>query len=927
MREEPKQSAAPDWKRIVRQRLRLPQLTAAREAEIVEELAQQLDEAYREALGRGVGAAEARAAATRHVPDWSALARELAQAETRHVTPLEQRAQEQVTLRRRSAAKWGIMFYDLISDLFYAVRQIRQRPGFALVVVATLALGIGANSAIFSLVDAVVLRPLPVPRPEALVGLAVSDTSHSEYPHGMSYRDYVDYRDLRDAFDGMLVYAPMQISMQHNGQSELAFAIAASGDYFEVLGAQALVGRTFTLREAGQPGSAQVAVLSEGYWRRRFGSDPAIAGRNVNLNGHPYTIIGVMPAAFTGLESIFIPEAWVPLAQQKQLMPGRATLLEDRSEHGLRAWARLRAGVTPAQAEAALAVRAQQLAREYPATNKGVVPHVFPSWEARFEAGTGRLLGPAVAILIAVVGVVLLIACANVANLMLARATAVQKEVAVRLALGASRGRLVRQFLAESLLLAFLGAAGAVALAAWAATTISSIRPIPGAPVGFVLHLDARVLTVTALVAVVTAVLFGLVPALRATRPAVVPALKGEEGGIRAAGGRWSLRNLLVVTQVALSIVLLVCAGLFLRSLHLGRSMDLGLRQDHALLAGMDLSLRGYDEARGRVYYRDLLARVRSLPEVNAAALASPPPLSFSADMTTVAIVGRQAAPEQENFGVLTSTVSPGYFAAMGTALLEGRGFTEEDDTTAPRVAIINQHMARTYWPGQSAVGKRIRINRQPEGVEVVGVAKDGKYRLYFEPPLDYLFLPHLQNYTGSAVLVVHSMADMAGLAAAVRREAAALDADVPLSAVRTMPEYLDARFSLPNLFSMLLTIFGLVGITLAAVGLYGVMAYAVSRRTREMGVRMALGAQPSQVLGMVLTQGMGLTLVGLAIGLVSALGAGRLMSGMLYGISAADPLTFAAIALVLLAVALWACWVPARRAARVDPLVALRYE
>jgi len=670
-----------------------------------------------------------------------------------------------------------------------------------------------------------------------------------------------------------------------------------------------------------------VVVLSDGYWKRRFGGDEGVIGQSVNVNGHPFIIIGVVPPEFTGLETIYKPDVYIPIPHLAQFVPSRKETLEDRGAHYLRAWTRLKPGVSQRQAEAAFNVTAQQLAREFPATNQNVKVRVFPAWEAKFEPGTGALLGPAAAILMAVVGLVLLIACANVANLMLSRANGRHKEVAIRMALGAGRARLVRQFLTESFLLALLGAGAAAVMAYWSASAISSVRPVPGTPLGFDLRVDSRVLAVTAFVALAATVLFGLAPALRATRPNVIPGLKGEEG-LSRAGRRWTLRNLLVVSQVSLSIVLLVSAGLFLRSLRVGRTMDLGVRKDSVLTAGVSVGVRGLQEAAGKAFFRDTLERVRHLPGVEAAAWAAPPPLDFNADVTEIIIEGRQVAPEKEKVGVLTSVVTPAYFEAIGTQLVEGRAFTEQDQESAARVAIVNEFMAKTYWPGQNAIGKRFRIGkRDSDAVEIVGVAKNGKYRLYFEPALSYLYLPQAQNYRSFGTLVVYSHSDMKSLTAAVRREVAAVDPDMPLIGVRTMPEYLGGRFSLPDLFSSLLVTFGVVGVTLAAIGLYGVMTYSVSKRTREIGVRMALGALPARVLALVMSQGMKITFVGFFLGLALALVAGRALSSMLYGVSGSDPLTFAGIALLLSAVAMLACYLPARRAAKVDPLIALRQE
>ena len=915
----------PDWKQFVRERLQLPQLAPTRAAEIADDLAQQLDEAYREALRRGAAEPEARRAAEEHVPDWSGFAREILRNEQRNVPAFEERALEHLSAQRNHRKGWTSMFSDLVSDIIYALRQIRQNPGFALVVVITLALGIGANSAIFSLIDGVMLRPLPARNGE-LAGVALSDY-HSEYPHGFSYADFLDYQKAAAPAQRLIAFSPTQLGVAYQNQSEVAWAIAASGNYFDVLEVRPARGRFFTNDEGANTVGAPVLVISDAYWRRRFGADEGVIGRGVTVNGHPFTIIGVAPPEFTGLESIYKADLWLMLPQMVNISPGWKGFLEDRSQHSLRVWSLMARGITRAQAEAAFNVTAQQLATAYPATNKNVRVRTFPAWEARFETGTGVILGPATIILLSVVGLVLLITCANVANLLLARATGRHREVAIRLALGAGRMRLVRQFLTESLVLATLGGVGAGLLAYWAARAISDVNPVPGVPIGFDLRVDFRVLAATALVAFLATILFGLAPALRATRPDVVPALKGDESSGKL-GRRFALRNVLVVAQVALSIVLLVSAGLFLRSLQIGRTMDLGIRKEHALMANLSMNIRGIEEQRGVAFYRDALERVRNIPGVEKAAWASPAPLDFNAVANTVIIEGRDATPEKEGVGILTSVVSPGYFEAIGTQILEGRAFTEQDCEGAALVAIVNEHMAKKYWPGQSAIGKRFRIDkRDAPPVEIIGIAQNGKYRLYFEPAMPYMYLPQAQNYRSYATLVVHSRSDMTTLANHVRREIAAIDAEMPLIAMRTMQEYIGGRFSLPDLFSSLLVTFGVVGMALATVGLYGIMTYSVSRRTREIGVRMALGAPPQRVLGLVLTQGMKLTLVGLGIGFVLALAAGRGLSSMLYGVSGSDPLTFAAIAVLLAIVALVACYIPARRAAKVDPLIALRYE
>jgi len=817
------------------------------------------------------------------------------------------------------------MFADFSRDLLHGIRVLRKEPSFALIAVFTLALGISATATVFSLLDGLLLRPLPVDRPGELVALATSD-HHTEYPHGLSYRDYVDLKSGRE-FSSMLLYSPVQGNFTSEGQAELTWGQIVTGNYFRLLGVEAEVGRTFFNEQDDAPGAQPLLVLSNGFWKRRFGGDSGIVGRPVLLNGESFTVVGVMPAEFRGLEVMFSPDFWVPLSMFSEVSRWPRSVFEDRDAHRFRAWARLASGVSFEQAQAGVDVRAEQLGREYPSTNQTVKFRLYPSWEARVEAGTGRVNLLAAELLAAVAMMVLLIACANVANLMLSRGAARRREMALRVSLGAARGRLVRQLLAEGLILALAAGAGALALAYGATKLLSQIR-FSGVPLEFTFPIDFRVLALTGVVALGAALLFGLAPALRASRPDLVPALKGEEaGGILER--RFTLRSALAVTQVALSMLLLVGAGLFLRTLHNVQTADLGLRSRNLLLASLNLRLQGYDEARARLFHRDLLQRLRAVPGVTSASLAWPVPLDFFADSTDVILPDREAPPEKEKVGIMSSLVGPDYFPVLGTRLVEGRGFTQEDNERSRRVAVVNETMARHYWPEESAIGKRFYVDRRDsEPVEIVGIAQAGKYRMYFEPPQGYLYLPLAQHESGGVTLVVHSSREAAGLLSDVRQVVTALDPNLPLFGVRTVEEYLRGRtFVGPRLLSSFLGAFGLVGLILAAVGVYGVIAYSVSRRTREIGIRIALGAEPGRVLLGVLRQGITLAGIGVAIGLAGAVALTRVVAVMLYGVSPTDPWTFGGIALLLTLVALWASLVPARRAMRVDPLVALRYE
>jgi putative ABC transport system permease protein len=820
------------------------------------------------------------------------------------------------------------MIADLWQDLRYGARMLMKQPGFALVAVITLALGIGANSAIFSLIDAVLLRPLPVTQPERLVALTTSD-HHDSYPHGLSYLDYEDFSKHNEAFSGVVAYTPLPLSVTSGDRSERAWGVMVSGNYFSMLGVRAVVGRVLQPDDAQPAGGQATVVLSHGAWKRRFGADPQVVGRSVTLNGHTFKVVGVAPPEFKGLNPIVVPELWVPLSMHTQLIPGSENWLEAREAHVFRVWARLKPGASFEQAQTAVALQAKQLEQTYPATNRGVSVRLYPQWEARLEPGTGGVMASASGLLMAVAGSVLLIACANIANLLLARSAVRRREMAVRQAVGASRGRLIRQLLTESLLVALLGAVVAALFAFWAADLIGAIKPPSDIPFALDARLDSRALGFNALIALLAVAIFGLAPALNASKTDLATALKGEEILLARRRRRLNLSRLLVVAQVAISLALLLCAGLFLRTFRNAQKADFGLRSKDVLLASLDLDLNGYDASRGRELYRELITRIRSLPSVKSLSMVNNVPLDFSSSYENVVIEGRELSRENEKIGMISSVVGSDYFATIGTPLLRGRDFMPQDDESRPGVVIINETMARRFWPNEDAIGKGIRLDsRDNPPLEVIGVAKDGKYRNYFEAPQPCLFLPWSQRYRGGMTMVLHTSAEVPTVTAALRREVAALDPNLPLFGMKTMEEHIQGRAMMgPRLAATLLSAFGLIGSLLAAVGLYGLMAYAVTHRTREIGIRMALGARRRDVLKLVIGQGMWLVFVGLMIGLLASLAITRLMESLLFGVSPTDLATFVVGALSLAFVALLACWIPARRAAKVDPMIALRCE
>ncbi|HZS04926.1 MAG TPA: ABC transporter permease [Blastocatellia bacterium] len=822
----------------------------------------------------------------------------------------------------------------LFQDLRFGLRMLARRPGFTATAVLALALGIGANSTIFNLVNALLLRPLPVVRPDEIVAVYTSDYSSTEYGTS-SYPDYVDFRDRNGVFAGLVAYQATPFSLNTGGANERAFGEIVSGNYFTVLGVRPAPGRGFLPEEDITPGAQPVVVISHKLWQQRFGGDPGVVGRIVKLNGHPFTVVGVAPEKYSGLTRGLAADLWVPAMMMEQALPGSRNLVE-RGSRGFSVMGRLKPGVTLAQAQADFRVIAEQLFKAWPQewTNirkESRVITLLPESEARVMPGFRKPLIIFMALLMTVVGLVLLIACANVANLMLARATARRREIAVRLSLGASRGALIRQLLTESLLLSLAGGGVGLLLAAWGADLLMAFKPPMQMPIEIDLRTDWRVLGFTFGISLLTGILFGLAPALAASKPDLVAALKEGEG--MAGHGRTRLRGAFVVAQVALSLLLLVGAGLFLRSLGNASAIDPGFDPDNLLAMTMDLQLQGYDRARGKNFSRQLLDRVRAVPGVEAATLAEYLPLNLDGARRGITIEGYTPRPG-ESTEVGSVTVAPGYFETLRLPVLRGRSFGGQDREGAPGVVMVNEAFARRYWPGQDPLGKRIRMGAMRGGnsdelpaLEVIGVVKDGKYVTLGEGATPFFYLNLAQGYDPAPTLIVRTRGNPTDYLPAVRNVVAALDDSLPLFDVKTMREHLGLALLPARLAGTILGIFGLVALVLAASGIYGVMSYSVARRTREIGIRMALGAGRGDVLRLIVGQGMKLVVIGTAIGLVAALALGRLLGSLLYGLSPADPLTFAGMVLLLAGVALAACWIPARRATKTDPMIALRYE
>lgn len=822
---------------------------------------------------------------------------------------------------------------EWLTDLRFAWRSHLSHPGFTLTALLTLALGIGVNTAVFSIVNALLLRPLPVSSPEQLVEVYTSDAEVQPYG-STSYPDYRDLRDQNTVFSGLAAHSLMFANLQLENRPQLLIGEIVSGNYFDVLGLRPALGRFFLPEEDATEETHPVAVLSHSFWVERYASDPSALGKFVRLNGKDYSIVGVAPASFRGGFHGLSPQLWIPTMmaaeiepvglQESSPSPSGNTIIERRGRRWLFLKGRLKPGATIEQADAQLKSIFTRLQSEYPISDKGRSANLLPSSAVRFHPALDGPLAPAGGFLLAAVGLVLLVACANVANMFLARASARRREMALRIALGAGRSRIVRLLLTESLLIALAGGAAGVLLAVWGNRLLLSIRP----PLGISLDLNAdpdyRVLLYALFISVATGILFGLAPALQSIRPGLIPALKeGWEGATRRRR-RFDLRKGLVLSQIALSVLLLVGAGLLTRSLHSARNLNPGFDPKGLAIVGFNLDMDGYDDQRSRRFYDDLLRGVRAQPGVLSAGVASRLPFSMNVHQSSF-FPGETQPRGESGLSFEVSSVAPGYFSALGVPLLEGRDIQERDRADAPKVAVVSAALARRLWPGESALGKRI-TERDGATREVVGVVDDYKIRTLGESPRPIVHFARDQYFHPAAELLVRGTSAAAALEAS-RRTIQALDPDVLVWRTNTMADQIDVSLFGVSMGALLLRAFSFFALFLASVGLYGVIAYSVSRRTREIGTRMALGATRSDVLKLVVREGMTLVMAGLAAGLAGAVLLGRTLSALLYEVGPNDPLTFGLAAAVLASVALLANYLPARRASRMDPLVALRCE
>lgn len=830
----------------------------------------------------------------------------------------------QTLLREVSREMWRFRSFEtFVQDLRYGARMLVKNSGFTLIATIMLAGGIGVNTAVFSVVNAVMLKPLPVTQPDELVSLYTSDFSGPLYG-ASSYPDYVDLRDRSDMLNGLIAYWRQSVSLKGvDLAEEFITADIVTGNYFEVLGVRPAVGRAFLPEEDRTPNTHPVAVISYRCWQRRFGGDPTMVGKTIELSNLRYTVIGIAPPEFVGLVRGISCDVWVPMMMTPRIVRGDDSLAS-RGTRFLSLLGRLKPGVTVKQAQAQFAVHAEQQRVAYPQEwtdlrGEGRAITVLSESESRIPPQAYSIALGIAGLVTVVMLLALALACANLAGLLLARAVTRQKEMAVRLSLGASRWRLIRQLLSESLLVTMLGGAAGVVLAWQSLHLVSGFLP----PMAIDLSPDARVLVFVLAVSLATTMAFGLAPAVQATKLDLIAALKDESG---LSGYRRSrLRSGLVVAQIAVSVLLLSVSGLFLRSLIKAASIDPGFNSNNLLL--VEVMQRDYQEANGSALYQQMLERLQALPGVRGVSLANRVGLDFNGTSRSVNIEGY--IPQRgEGMEVAFNLVGPHYFQTMQTQLQRGRDFSERDIRGAPGVVIVNETMARRYFPDQDALGKRLSISG-PQGpfLEIIGIARDGKYWSLFEEPRPFFSLPLLQNYQEFAVLLLRTDSGSQRLSETVRQEVLALDRNLLILNLTTMNEHIGLALVPLRIVSISSLILGGLALLLAGLGIYGLIAYFAGQRTREIGVRLALGAQRKDILKLVLNQGIAIVMIGIGVGVVAAFATTRLLTSFLFGTSATDLLTFAGVVAALAIVALLACWIPARRATKVDPMVALRYE
>ena len=811
----------------------------------------------------------------------------------------------------------------LWQDIRYGMRRIAASPVFAIVAILSLALGIGANTAVFSLVNTVLLRPFPVEDPGSLAALHV--VGRQEALQAFSYPAYIDFRDRNQVLSGLYVSRMVAVSISKEGNNQRVFGYLVSANYFDVMGVKPFLGRMLTPEDDKTRLGSPVAVITHASWQSRFGGDPNIVGKTVLLNGHKFEIVGVAPPRFIGTDIIYKPEIWMPMTMLSWVEPG-SNWLDSRDTQNIFATGRLKPGVTYKEAQASLNLLSDQLGKDYPDYHEGqrivlTAPGlIIPPVRGAFIAFTW--------VTFATVAMVLLIACTNLASLLLARASERRKEIAIRLAIGAGRFRLIRQLLTESMLLSIAGGILGVFLAQWILDLVIAVRPPLNVPLTIDLGIDFRVLTFALFVSVITGLIFGMVPALHATKADLSSSIKTEAtiGGFR----RSKLRDALIVAQLALSLLLLIAAGLVVRALQQVRSLNPGFNPNGAMMMSMDLDLQGYDDPRGLTFARQMLDRTRALPGIESAAVTTLVPLSLSYNADGVLIEGEPEVRGANAPTAMNAQITSEYFKTMEIPILAGRSFNQTDTADSEKTIIVNEAFVHRFLKVdklEKAIGRRTRSSSGEPWTRIVGVVGDGKYFSIGETPQPFVFFPLEQDFSGGVTLIFRTQARPETALKMVRDEVSKLDSTLPIYDAKTLNEHLSLSLFPARIAASLLGAFGVLALLLAAIGIYGVTSYAVAQRTREIGIRMALGADRRDLITMIVKHGAVLSALGLVIGVAAALAATRMMAAILYGVSATDLLTFVGVSILLTTVAIVSSFIPALRASKVDPVTALRYE
>jgi len=908
-----------DWKHLVAERLASLRLKATVESDLTQELAQHLEDFYRDLINAGASQEDAYRKTLSELDDTYPLRRGL------------ERSQRMPKYDAVPAgdSKPGNFIEDFFRDIRYALRTMRKSPMFVLFVVLTLALGIGANTTVFTVINTLILNPLPVPNSSQLASVSLTkmqNASKGGAPSPLSYAELKDYQSRNAVFESFAGYtSPHPVTWQTNGASQGMFSELVTGNYFSTLGLRPSRGRFFLPEEDGTPGAHPVAVMNYGTWQARFGGATDVVGKTLRLNSVVFTVIGIAPPQFIGVHGLFGPDLWIPAAMAQQLLPNEMqNALTDRSKTVFQGVGRLKREVTHIQAQANMATIASDLARQYPATNEGHTVTVRPIRDVLFSGNgaTSTTILFAGAGLLIVVGIVLLIACSNVANLLLARSAVRQQEMAVRLAMGASRSRLVRQLLTESVLLGVLSGAGGLSIAYAGLRLLFSA--LPSSATFVQPKLDATVFAYALLISLATGLLFGIIPAFKASRAGVAEALKEEARTAGRSRRKVTVGNALLIGQVAFSFLLLVTATLFLRSIQRAYQIDPGFQTAHLAVFATNSGQAGYAKPQARAFYKDVRERVARIPGITSVSWASNMPL-WARTVNGLTIEGREQRSQADTIATIVNTIDRNYFETAGITLDGGRGFTDLDQETSTSVAIVNEKLAHDYWPHGDAIGKRIQLPGEKQMRQIVGVSKTANYTNWAEPPQLCVYVPLEQNISGSMILYVRSQGDPQSILTPVQRELHAAAPQVLMGGLRTGHQIIDGGLFFARMGVALLGVFGSLALALASIGLYGILAYSVNQRKREIGLRMAVGAAQGSVLRLIVKQGMSLVVKGMLIGFAASLLVGRIVGRMLYGLSATDPLSVASAAVALLTVALLACYLPARWASRVDPLAALR--